>query len=214
MKRIDFYFDVVSPFVHLAFEQLPQALAGITHEVRYHPVLLAAMLQHWGQKGPAEIETKRAWTYRHVGWLAHQHGVELQMPLQHPFNPLALLRLGWACAPEGGTPNRYVCEKLLHHVWHGGAAVDDAERMAALERELAPARDARSDAVKGALREATDDAIARGAFGVPTMAVDDRLFWGVDAMPMLAAYLRGDAWFDSAAWNDAGSRPPGVQRKP
>ena len=106
MKHIDFYFDVISPFVYLAFERLPQALEGLSVSVNYHPVLLAAVLSHWGQKGPAEIEPKRAWTFRQVHWLAHQHGMAMQTPAQHPFNSLALLRLTLACAPEGATPGR------------------------------------------------------------------------------------------------------------
>ncbi len=44
------------------------------------------------------------------------------------------------------------------------------------------------------------------------MVVDDRLFWGLDALPMLAAYLRGDSWFDRPDWAAAGKAPPGVRR--
>ncbi|MBP6320444.1 MAG: DsbA family protein, partial [Rubrivivax sp.] len=62
MQRIVFHFDVVSPFAYLAFERLPQVLQGCSYEVDYRPVLFAGLLQHWGQKGPAEIEPKRAWT--------------------------------------------------------------------------------------------------------------------------------------------------------
>lgn len=213
MKHLSFYFDPVSPFSYLAFERLPQALEGLNVEVSYRPVLFAAMLGRWGQKGPAELEPKRAWTYRHVAWLAHRHGIELRLPAQHPFNPLALLRLAWACAGEGGTPNRYVCEKVLRHVWRGGAEADDPSRLAQLEAELAPARDPKSDAVKGALRQASDDAIARGVFGVPTVEADGRLFWGMDSLEMLAAALRGDAWFDGPEWADATAPRPGLQRR-
>jgi DSBA-like thioredoxin domain len=132
MKHLRFTFDVISPYAHLAFERLPQVLQGVSHEVTYQPVLLAGLLQHWGQKGPAEIAPKRDWTYRQVMWLAHQLGTPLQMPAQHPFNPLALLRLSLACAPAGGTPNRWVCEQLLQHVWRDGADAADANRLAAL----------------------------------------------------------------------------------
>ena len=93
MKPIVFWFDPISPFAYLAFEHLPQALAGCTYAVEYRPLLFAGLLKHWGQKGPAEIPPKRAWTYRHIAWLAHQHGIALQMPAVHPFNPLPLLRL-------------------------------------------------------------------------------------------------------------------------
>ena len=186
-------------------------MIGVSYAVSYRPVLFAALLNHWGQKGPAEIAPKREWTYRHVSWLAHQHGIELQMPAQHPFNPLPLLRLLWACAREGDTPNRYACETVLRHVWRGGARADDASRLEALERELAPQRDPRSDALKSTLRAASADAAARGVFGVPTIEVDGRLFWGVDALPMVAAYLRGDPWFD-AHWDAAAQVTPSAQR--
>ncbi len=212
MKHIDFYFDVISPFAYLAFERLPQALEGLSYSVSYRPVLFAGLLSHWGQKGPAEIEPKRAWTLRHVHWLAHQHGIPMQTPAQHPFNPLALLRLALAGASDGATPNRFVCEQLFRHVWRGGADANDPARLAELTRQLAPARDANSDAVKQALKDATAAAIAKGIFGVPTFELDGRLFWGLDSLPMLAACLRGDAWFDAPAWNSAAVAPPGVKR--
>src|SRR3990167_4775339 len=96
MKYITFYFDFVSPYAYLAFERLPEALMGHSYSMRYQPVLFAGLLKHHGQLGPAEIAPKRDWTYRQVLWQAHQHGVDLQLPAAHPFNPLALLRLAVA----------------------------------------------------------------------------------------------------------------------
>lgn len=197
MKRIDFYLDFISPYAYLAFEQLPQALEGLSYEVAYRPVLFAGLLKHHGQLGPAEIPGKREWTYRQVLWQAHVHGIPMQMPAAHPFNPLGLLRLAIACGP-----NRYVCETLLRHAWRGGADAADAARLQALQQQLAPARDPASEEVKDALKEATRAAIAAGLFGVPTFAVDGKLFWGFDALPMLRAYLQGDAWF-GAPWDEA-----------
>jgi len=212
MKHIDFYFDPISPFAYLAFEQLPQALEGLSYSVDYRPVLFAGLLAHWGQKGPAEIEPKRAWTFRHVHWLARRHGIAMATPAQHPFNPLALLRLALACAPAGGMPNRYVCESVLRHVWRGAALPNDVQRLADLQRQLAPLRDPASDAVKQELRDATAAAVAKGVFGVPTIEHDGRLFWGFDALDMVSSSLRGDPWFESPAWHDAAVPPPGVQR--
>jgi 2-hydroxychromene-2-carboxylate isomerase len=96
MKHITFYLDFISPYAYLAFEQLPEALMGHSTSVTYKPVLFGALLKHHGQLGPAEIPGKREWAYRQVLWLAHQHGLELQLPATHPFNPLALLRLALA----------------------------------------------------------------------------------------------------------------------
>jgi 2-hydroxychromene-2-carboxylate isomerase len=209
MKRITFWFDVVSPFAYLAFERLPQVLEGLSHEVEYRPLLFAGLLARWGQKGPAEIEPKRAWTFRQVHWLAAQHGIALQTPAVHPFNPLPLQRLALACGP-----NRRIVEALLHHVWRGGGAdAVDAARLAALTERLAPERDPAGDDVKQELRAATDEAIARGVFGVPSFECDGRVYWGLDALPMLRDALAGGTWFDSPAWDEAGAPRPGVQRR-
>lgn len=194
MKHITFYLDFISPYAYLAFERLPEALQGLSEQVGYCPILFAGLLKQYGQLGPAEIAPKRDWTHRQVLWLAHRHGIPLQMPASHPFNPLPLLRLAVACG-ENGLANRYVCETIFRHVWQGGADVADAERLEALQQALVPRREPGSDALKTELKSSTEQAIAAGLFGVPICAVDGKLFWGFDALPMLRAYLEGDAWF-------------------
>jgi 2-hydroxychromene-2-carboxylate isomerase len=214
MHRLRFHFDPVSPYAYLAFEAVPQALQGCSYRVDYCPLLFAGLLQHHGQKGPAEIEPKRAWTFRQVAWRAHELGLPLQTPARHPFNPLALLRLLLACAPAGGTPNRYSVEAVLRHVWRGGGAdAEDPARLAALVQDLAPRRDPAGAEVKAELRARTEAALAAGIFGVPTVEVGGRHFWGLDALPMLAACLNGDPWFDRPDWAEAGAPRAGVRRQ-
>lgn len=212
MKHITFHFDVISPYAYLAFEQLPKALEGISHSVTYKPVLFGAVLKHFGQLGPAEIAPKRAWTYRQIQWLAKAQGTPLHMPASHPFNPLALLRLAVACGKEGAC-NRYVTETLFRHVWLGGHDAADAERLSQVTEQLAPARAADDATVKAELKANTEAAIAAGIFGVPTIEVDGQLFWGLDAQPMLRAYLLGDDWFASPAWQKAADLPVAVVRQ-
>ena len=213
MKHITFYLDFISPYAYLAFEALPQALMGHSYSVTYKSVLFAALLKHHGQLGPAEIPAKRDWTYRQVQWLAQSHGIALQLPATHPFNPLALLRLAVACEAQG-LPNRYVCETVFRHVWRGGADATDVARLQALTLQLAPQRAVDCDEVKAQLKSHTDEAIERGVFGVPTLAVDDKLFWGFDALPMLRDYLRGDAWFAQGHWEGVSTVGAGVVRRP
>lgn len=215
MKHITCYLDVISPYAYLAFEALPQALAGLDAEVSYKPVLFAGLLKHHGQLGPAEIASKRDWTYRQVLWRAHEQGIALDLPLAHPFNPLGLLRLALACeadAPRTGQVSHAVCERIFAHVWQGGAAADDATRLAELTRQLAPAHSPDAPDVKAALKANTDEAIALGVFGVPTFVVDGQLFWGFDALPMLRAYLAGDPFFDGP-WQAAIQVAAGVRRQ-
>lgn len=226
MKQITCYLDFISPYAYLAFEHLPEALKGTSYSVDYTPVLFAGILKHHGQLGPAEITPKRDWTYRHVLWLAHTLNIPLQMPVSHPFNPLPLLRLALACSPEGrpGTPNRYVCESIFRHVWRGGAEASDPQRIESLGQLLIPhgqvlagradpgKRDSHRDAAKAQLKKNTEDAIAKGVFGVPAFAVDDKLFWGLDSLPMLREYLVGGAWFDGPDWTSAADVKTGVRR--
>lgn len=213
MKQITFYLDFVSPYAYLAFEALPQALQGLSYSVRYRPVFLGALLQHNAVLGPAEVPPKRAWIYRHVQWLAQQQGVPLHMPAAHPFNPLALLRLAVA-TDAAAHPNRWVCETIFRHVWQGGADALDAQRLQALQAQLAqpsqPLRDAGSESVKADLKAHTDAAMAAQVFGVPAFEVDGKVFWGLDALPMLRAYLAGDSWFADTAWDAVLQVPAGI----
>jgi 2-hydroxychromene-2-carboxylate isomerase len=223
LHNITFWYDPISPYAYLAFERLPEALMGFSVRVRYKPVLFAALLKANGQLGPAEIPAKRDWTYRQVQWLAHHHGVLLDLPAAHPFNPLALLRLGLATATDGapGETNRYVTEQLFHHVWRGGQDAVAPERLAALQTLLQDHMTQRekpwnapdSAVVKQRLRSNTDAALALGLFGVPALEVNDRVFWGQDALPMLRAQLEGDSWFESGAWDAAAALPVGVRRR-
>jgi 2-hydroxychromene-2-carboxylate isomerase len=219
MKHITFYFDFISPYAYLAFEKLPEALMGHSYSVTYKPILFAALLKHHGQLGPAEIAPKRDWTYRQALWLARSQGVALQLPTAHPFNPLGLLRLAVACGSidgaspqEIGAPNRYVVEALFRHAWQGGADAADADRLAAITAKLSPSQDANGDAAKAQLKANTAEAIARGVFGVPAFAVDDKNFWGFDALPMLRDYLNEDAWFDGGDWDAASQIRVGAMR--
>lgn len=215
MKHITFYLDFISPFAYLAFEQLPEALEGVSYSVSYKPILFAALLKHHGQLGPAEIAPKRDWTYRHVMWLAQSKGIALQMPQSHPFNPLALLRLALACSSaETGAPNRFVCEAIFRHVWQGGAEATDAQRLEALATQLESQLRLASDDAKAQLKNNTDDAIARGLFGVPAFEVDGKIFWGFDALPMLRDYLLQGSWFAGADWESVRKLSVGVTRKP
>jgi 2-hydroxychromene-2-carboxylate isomerase len=212
MKHITFHFDFISPYAYLAFERLPEALKGLSYRVDYRPVLFAGLLKHHGQLGPAEIAGKRDWTYRQVLWLAHAHGIPLELPAAHPFNPLGALRLALACGRDG-LVNRYVAETVFRHVWRGGADAAGAQRLDELRALLKPGRDPASEEVKAELKANTDAAIARGLFGVPTCEVDGRLFWGFDALPMLREFLEGKAWFTSGAWEQAADLPTGKTRQ-
>jgi 2-hydroxychromene-2-carboxylate isomerase len=203
--RLDWYFDFISPFAYLQFHRLDDLPPGV--EVRRQPVLFAAMLNHWGQLGPAEIAPKRRFTYEHVTWLAARAGLPLRPPAAHPFNPLPLLRLSWAL---GNT--RSVVERLFRFVWEEGHIPQQDDPWAALLRELGLAPGFESSTAKEQLKAATEAAIATGAFGVPTAIIQERLFWGYDATDMLIEFCRSPGAFDTEAMRLAAQWPVGTVR--
>jgi 2-hydroxychromene-2-carboxylate isomerase len=186
MTTADWYFDFISPFAYLQFHRLHE-LAGRV-DVRMRPVLLAGLLDHWGQRGPAEIPPKRQFIYAQVRWLARRRDLAFVNPVAHPFNPLRLLRL---TLHLGVT--RDVVERLFAFVWQEGSIPEDEAAWRALVASLAVAD---ADAaisrpeIKQALRTNTEAAIAAGVFGVPTLVIDGRPFWGDDATQMALDYLR------------------------
>ena len=208
MPSADWYFDFVSPFSYLQCEQLPVLERSV--RIRYRPVLFAGLLKAHGHKGPAEIASKRRFTYRFVVWQAAKLGIPLKFPAAHPFNPLALLRLAIAADCEPSAVRR-----IFRFVWRDGRLGDLPIEWAELTSELdipdAASRIASSE-IKDALRKNTDDAIARGVFGVPTLAIGDELFWGVDATAMAADYVAQGCKFTDAEMTRVASLPAGVQR--
>jgi 2-hydroxychromene-2-carboxylate isomerase len=207
MKTIDWYFDFISPFAYLASESL--ARLSDTHELRLHPILFAGLLQHYVTKGPAEIPTMRRFTFRHIRWLADRHGIALQPPPAHPFNPLPLLRLAIAIDAD-----LEQVQRLFRFVWAEGNSHDDANAWHALLDELGiDEADLASDPVKARLRQNTDAAIEAGIFGVPSFVVDDEVFWGFDALEFLNDYLQDPNLLQTPGMLTIDAMPDGVQRK-
>jgi len=207
MRRVLWYFDFVSPFSYLSLARLGELPADVV--VDYRPVLFAGLLAHFGQKGPAEIDAKRRWTYRWCQWSAERLGVPFRFPAAHPFNPLHHLRLAIA---SGTTPA--AVRAIFEDVWTTGADPADASRFRALSEKLdvEPARLA-SPEVKDALRKNTDDAVAAGVFGVPTFVADGELFWGVDSVDFLKAFLADGSLLARDEMRRLDALPVGAQRR-
>jgi len=151
--------------------------------VTYKPVLFAGLLNHWGQKGPAEIPAKRRWTYRWCTWWAEELGVPFRFPAAHPFNPLPHLRLALACGNEPRAVKR-----IFEWIWMSGEHADDPKRFASLCTDLGVA-EAKLGEVKDQLRANTEEAATRGVFGVPSFVIDGEVFWGADAIDFARAFL-------------------------
>jgi 2-hydroxychromene-2-carboxylate isomerase len=192
--RVSWVFDVISPFAYLAFPRLAELPDGV--ELQVVPVLLAALLDRFGQRGPAEIPSKRRFTYRFVLWRARRLGLPLRMPPAHPFNPLAALRLIIAAGSD-----RRAAGTVLQAVFAEGRDVTDPAVIADLAARLGvadPQASLADPAIKQRLRDNTEWACSRGVFGVPTLVIGEELFWGHDAVDMALDYLRQPQAFADA----------------
>lgn len=207
MRRIDWYFDFVSPYAYLCLHRLGELPSDI--EIAYRPVLFAGLLSHWGQKGPAEIVPKRRYTYRSTHWQAKRQSVPFRYPAAHPFNPLQHLRLAIAA---GSAPQ--AVHKIFDSIWTGGGDATEPAAFAALAKDIGvEATRLSAPEVKDALRGNTEEAAARGVFGVPTFAVDGELFWGSDSIDYLKAFLADPAFVKNAEIERLDGLPLAAARK-
>jgi 2-hydroxychromene-2-carboxylate isomerase len=187
MRPALLYFDFVSPFAYICVHRLHELPADL--QIEYRPVLFAGLLGHWGQKGPAEIASKRRYTYRWCNWWAKRLGIAFRFPAGHPFNPLHHLRLAIACGSKSEAVRR-----IFDVLWTTAEDPANPIAFAGLARSLGvdPARLGNDD-IKDALRKNTEQAAARGIFGVPTFEVEGELFWGADSIEFLNAFLADPA---------------------
>jgi len=205
---LDWYFDFISPFAYLQWRRLRRDHADVALNPK--PLLFAALLNHHGQLGPAEIPQKRRHTYRIALWQARELGIPLVFPPAHPFNPLPALRLCLA-APDRNA----AIDALFAHLWERGLQGDSVETLAPVARALGiddTATAIARDEVKRELQANGEEAIRLGVFGVPTLKVRDELFWGNDATGLALAYARDPAILD-AEMRRVDDLPEAIQRR-
>jgi 2-hydroxychromene-2-carboxylate isomerase len=192
MRQVTFYFDLGSPFAYLAAERIPTL---IPEPIEWQPVLLGGLFKLAGrsswalgdherrQAGMAEIERR-----------AQSYGLPpLRWPDRWPTDYLTAMRAA-TYAFTIGEGREFTLQAFRNAFRHGrdmsiAANVLQAGERVGIDREqlIAAASD---PLIKEALRRATEAAFRLGVFGVPTLAIDDELFWGDDRLEDAAAHLR------------------------
>jgi 2-hydroxychromene-2-carboxylate isomerase len=200
---VRFYFDYVSPNAYVAWTQLPAIADRYGVAIEPVPVLLAGLLDAHQRLGPAEVPVHMRWMWKNVLRKTALLRVDLNPPAFHPFNPLLALRV--SSLPMAAAERTRLIQALFHAVWVRGLHVSDPEVVEAVAdgaglAGAALVASAQQVEGKARLREQTDEAIARGVFGVPSMRVGDELFWGYDDFPYLELFLAGNDPIDPAEW--------------
>lgn len=193
MKRIDFYFDLSSPYSYLAATQIGALAARHGATVAWKPMVLAAVFKAAENHMPAQSPPKASFMLADLPRWAKQYGVGFVMNSRFPLNAIKPERLILA-ADE---PQRAdLALALFRAMWAEDRDISSAEVMADVATGLCLDAAAllaaiETPAVKDALRANTDEAIARGLFGAPTFVYGDELFWGNDRLHHLEDALRG-----------------------
>lgn len=197
MKALDFIFDFASPNAYLAYRALPAILARTQAELNVVPCLLGGLFKLTGNQAPwlanANVKGKNAYDMLELRRFVETHRLaKFRMNPHFPVNTLLMMRV-LVAAELRGEKERFI-EAGLAAMWEEGLKMDDAKVLAGVVRAAgldAPALldMASEQRVKEKLAANTQDAAARGAFGVPTFFVGEEMFFGKERLAQIEAML-------------------------
>jgi 2-hydroxychromene-2-carboxylate isomerase/uncharacterized cupin superfamily protein len=185
--RIEFFFDFGSPTAYLAYTQLPAIATQAGAELVWRPMLLGGVFKATGNASPVTVPAKGRWMNEDIARWAKRHGVPFRFNPHFPINTLTLMR--GAAGLQLRQPERFraYVDAVYRAMWVEPRNLGDAEVLAATLGEAGFDAEAfgalvAEPEVKAALAAHTDEAVARGVFGAPTMFVGGRMFFGQDRL--------------------------------
>ena len=176
----------MSPYSYLAATQVLGLAERTGASVRWRPLYLPGVMKATGNSGPTAVAAKAIYSFKDCNdWAKHYGLPELRIPDDFPF--IAVLADRCAVDAEGqGKLIPYVLA-MFKKIWADGADCNDQAIVRAvlaqvgLDPEATIAR-AGTEEIKAVLRKNTDEAVEKGAYGVPTFFVDGEMFVGNDRL--------------------------------
>ena len=186
---VTFHFDVHSPWSYLASVLIGPLAGRHGARIEWRPIHLANLMDRIGGLRPLEQTPARvAWYRQDIADRMAQHGLPYDPHPDYPLRPSRALR---CCvhAAERGCADAFV-RAVMRGYWAEKKDISDLAVLQAMADEAGlgprPVADIVSDeTIKAAVARNTDDAIARGVFGVPSFLFDGKLFFGSDRMDLL-----------------------------
>lgn len=199
---VDFFFDLSSPWTRLAFHNFRRLPELALTETRWRPFLVGGVFNAVNPRVYEAREGDQSRMLRSFDWLrewAQLAGVAMNFP--SPYHPLKSVHaMRCCCALEDDQPALLRFAEAAFEAYFGEARnLDDPSELAAVADATgmdgaALVERAASQPVKDRLRANTAEAIARGAFGSPTIFVaGDKMYFGNDQLPLVAQAIRTDA---------------------
>mgnify|MGYP000225757348 CR=1 FL=1 len=187
MAKIEFYYDVASPYSYLAAIQFDRS--PLLKNAEWKPFLIGGVFKAAGNVMPASVPAKGQYMLKDLTRLFAYHNTAFKFPSVFPINSLQPMRVLAAAAPN---EQRDLALKLFDAYWGQGKNIGDPEVLATLvPAELLAAT--ADEAVKAKLKANTEDAANRGAFGAPTMFVDGEMYFGEDRIFLIEHLLKSNA---------------------
>ena len=186
-KQLEFFFDVGSPASYLAWTQVGALSRDTGAELVVKPMLLGGVFQATGNASPATVPAKGAYTFVDFDRFARRYGVTLNQNPHFPINTLPYMRA--ITGMQMRHPERFEAftNAVFDAIWVRSLNLNDPQvAMQALGAAgFAPelVQGLMNDPeVKARLKTVTEDAVARGVFGAPTMFVGGEMFFGQDRL--------------------------------
>lgn len=192
---VEFFFDLSSPWTCLAFNNIQPILAETGAQVRWRPFLVGGVFNAVNPRVyEARADPEQKAMKRGFGWLrewARLAGVPMNFPSpHHPVKSVAAMRC--CCALEDDQDALFAFARAAFAAYFADARnIDDPSVLAAIAGEIgmdgpALAEAAQAQPAKDRLRANTEEAIARGAYGSPTIFVGgEHMYFGNDQLPIV-----------------------------
>ena len=205
MKKIEYYFDFLSPFSYLSWQWVKKNLDSKDHIVDLKPVSMIPVIKSHETKGPAEIPEKRNYLYRFCSRYAEKNEIPFSSPSALPFNSMLSLRVALVAMSEGVGVR--VIDALFDFAWGKGGNLEDESSLVAMLNDLGFDGKGLLDRVSEKvfrieLKENTKLAQSKGLFGVPTFVLDGEIFWGLESIDHLEDALQKNDVLNHEAYQD------------
>jgi len=193
-KTLEFYFDFASPTTYLAHKRLQQLREQYDLLVEYKPMLLGGVFKATGNTTPVAIPAKGKYMLESdLPRFCKRYNVQLKLNPHFPVNTLTLMRIAVG-AREMDCFEAYL-DAAFDAMWLGGENMGDAEVISRCLTDKGLDAQALLDLtqqpeVKAALIAATEEAVARGCFGAPTLFMDGEMYFGQDRLDFIEEALR------------------------
>lgn len=202
MAKVEFYYDLVSPYSYLAHGQLERVREEQGAELVLRPMLLGAVHKASGNRAPLETPAKARYQSRDIQRWAERYELPMRFPDPFPFRTLKTMRAAMWCAGRSrGELEAFTREAFALYWEEGGApkGVEEADEdgpIGEVARRIGHDPDkllegATTPEAKEALKNATEEAVERGIFGAPAFFVGDEMFWGNDRLLFVEETLSG-----------------------